>query len=121
VSQLHEYEVPSSLDDLPSSFLEYAAKIYCSCFGPVCQACDRLWQGSEIIASNALEFNEKALSYVAENLEASFVLAHRLIEAKDLEAALDIQTAFASQRTKSCVRYIREFSSLMVHSMQECF
>jgi hypothetical protein len=119
--QLHDFEDPSSLAGIVSGYLEHAAQIYGSFFKPVRQTCDQLWQGTEILASSAMEFNEKALSYAGENVEANFELVHHLIEVRDLEAALEIQTAFANQRVKSCVRQTRETSSLLAQAMQDCF
>jgi hypothetical protein len=67
-----------------------------------------------------MEFNQKAMSYTGENVEANFELVHRLIEVSDPEAVPEIQAAFASQRVRSCVRQAREFSSLLAQAMQDC-
>jgi hypothetical protein len=76
-------------------------------------------KSSDVMASSARELSEKAAKYTESNLQANFELAQRLVHAKDLKEALDIQSQFARQQMETYAQQAQELSRLMAQTAQK--
>lgn len=119
MSQPIEFEIPSSVRDLASKSVEQAREAYNRFIEAARQAHDVVTKSSDVIASGAREINEKAVKYTEANLQANFELAQRLVHAKDLKEALDIQNQFARQQMETFAQQAQELSRLLAQSAQK--
>src|SRR5262249_27308303 len=104
---------------LASKSVEQAREAYNRFLEAARQAHEVVSKSSDVITSGTKEINEKAVKYTEANLQANFELAQRLVHAKDLKEALDIQSQFARQQMEPCAKQAKEFSRLVAQSAQK--
>jgi len=80
---------------------------------------DVVTKSTDVITNGAREINEKAVRYTEANLQANFELAQRLVHAKDLKEALDIQSQFARQQMETFAHQAQELTRLVAQSAQK--
>ncbi|MGO9547489.1 MAG: phasin [Rhodomicrobium sp.] len=119
MSQQMDFEIPASVRDLASKSVEQAREAYNRFLEASRQAHDVVAKSTDVIASGAREINEKAVKYTEANLQANFELAQRLVHAKDLKEALDIQSQFARQQMETFAQQAQELSRLLAQSAQK--
>jgi phasin len=115
----NDFEIPSSVRDLASKSVDQAREAYNRFVEATRQAQDVVAKSSDVFASSARELNEKAMKYTEANLQAQFELAQRLVQAKDLKEALDIQSQFARQQMETFAHQAQELSRLVAQSAQK--
>jgi phasin len=119
MNQQIEFEIPVSVRDLASKSVEQAREAYNRFLEATRQAHDVVAKSADVITSGAKEINEKAVKYTEANLQANFELAQRLVHAKDLKEALDIQSQFARQQMETFAQQAQELSRLVAQSAQK--
>ncbi len=119
MNQAMDFEIPSSVRDLAAKSVDQAREAYSRFLDAAKQAHDMMSKSSDVMASGAREFNEKAVRYAEQNMQASFELAQRLVNAKDLKEALEIQNHFARQQMEAYAQQAQEMSRLMAQSAQK--
>jgi hypothetical protein len=119
VPEPSDFEIPPSLCHLASAMLDQARYLHSRAFEPARRACGEFGERSEVLLSSAMEFHKTALRCTKANIDAHFELMHRLIKAKDAQAAFDIQIAFSRNLFLSSIHQARELSSLVSLSMQQ--
>ncbi len=119
MNQPMEFEIPASVRDLASKSVDQAREAYNRFIEAARQAHDVVVKSSDVITTGAREINEKAVKYTEANLQANFDLAHRLVHAKDIKEALDIQSQFARQQMETFAHQAQELSRLVAQSTQK--
>lgn len=119
MNQPMDFEIPASVRDLASKSVEQAREAYNRFMEAARQAQEMMNKSTDVMASGARELNDKATKYTEANLQASFELAQRLVHAKDLKEALDIQNQFARQQMETYAQQAQELSRLMAQSAQK--
>ncbi len=119
MSQQIDFEIPASVRDLASKSVDQAREAYNRFLEATRQAHDVVAKSTDVFASGAREINEKAVKYTEANLQANFELAQRLVHAKDLKEALDIQSQFARQQMETFAQQAQELSRLLAQSAQK--
>jgi len=119
MSQQMDFQIPASVRGLASKSVEQAREVYNRFLEAASQVRVVMAKSTDVIASGAREINEKAVSYTEANLQASFELAQRLAQAKDLKEALDVQSQFARQQMATFVQQAQELSGLFAQSAQK--
>lgn len=119
MNQQIDFEIPASVRDLASKSVEQAREAYNRFLEATRQAHDVVSKSTDVFASGAREINEKAVKYTEANLQANFELAQRLVHAKDLKEALDIQSQFARQQMETFAQQAQELSRLVAQSAQK--
>jgi len=114
-----DFEIPSTVRDLASKSVEQAREAYNRFIEAARQAHDVVTKSTDVLASGAREMNEKAVKYTEANLQANFDLAQRLVHAKDIKEALDIQNQFARQQMETFALQAQELSRLVAQSAQK--
>jgi hypothetical protein len=82
------------------------------------QVSELFGQSGEVMASAAREFCEKAAQQADERMRLSFELAQRLVEVREIDEALAVQTEFAGETIQTCVRQAMELSNLITLYVQ---
>ena len=119
MSQQIDFEIPASVRDLASKSVDQAREAYNRFIEAARQAHDVVMKSSDVITSGAREINEKAVKYTEANLQANFELAQRLVHAKDIKEALDIQNQFARQQMETFAHQAQELTRLVAQSAQK--
>ena len=119
MNQTMEFEIPSTVRDLASKSVDQAREAYNRFLEAARQAHDVVMKSSDVITSGAREINQKAVKYTEANLQANFELAQRLVHAKDIKEALDIQNQFARQQMESFAQQAQELTRLVAQSAQK--
>ena len=119
MNQTMEFEIPSTVRDLASKSVDQAREAYNRFLEAARQAHDVVMKSSDVITSGAREINQKAVKYTEANLQANFELAQRLVHAKDIKEALDIQNQFARQQMETFAQQAQELTRLVSQSAQK--
>ncbi len=119
MNQAMDFEIPSTVRDLASKSVDQAREAYNRFIEAARQAHDVVMKSSDVFTSGAREINEKAVKYTEANLQANFELAQRLVNAKDIKEALDIQSQFARQQMETFAHQAQELSRLVAQSAQK--
>jgi phasin len=119
MNQTLDFEIPASVRDLASKSVDQAHEAYNRFIEAARQAHDVVMKSSDVITSSAREINEKAVKYIEANLQANFELAQRLVHAKDIKEALDIQNQFARQQMETFAHQAQELTRLVAQSAQK--
>lgn len=114
-----DFEIPSTVRDLASKSVDQAREAYNRFLEAARQAHDVVLKSSDVLTSGARELNEKAVKYTTDNLQANFDLAQRLVHAKDIKEALDIQSQFARQQLETYSHQAQELTRLVAQSAQK--
>lgn len=119
MNQTMEFEIPSTVRDLASKSVDQAREAYNRFLEAARQAHDVVMKSSDVITSGAREINQKAVKYTEANLQANFELAQRLVHAKDIKEALDIQSQFARHQMETFAHQAQELTRLVAQSAQK--
>ncbi|MGB7918102.1 MAG: phasin [Rhodomicrobium sp.] len=119
MNQPMDFEIPATVRDLASKSVDQAREAYNRFLEAARQAHDVVTKSTDVITSGAREINEKAVRYTEANLQANFDLAQRLVHAKDLKEALDIQSQFARQQMETFAHQAQELTRLVAQSAQK--
>jgi phasin len=119
MNQAMDFEIPASVRDIASKSVEQAREAYNRFLEASRQAQDILGKSQDVIASGARELQDKAAKFTETNFQANFELAQRLVNAKDLKEALDIQNQFARQQMETYVQQAQELSRLIAQAAQK--
>ncbi|WP_127075946.1 phasin family protein [Rhodomicrobium lacus] len=119
MTQPLDFEIPSSVRDLAAKSVEQTREAYNRFIEAARQANDVVLKSSDVFANGAREINEKAVKFTEANLQAQFELAQRLVHAKDLKEALDIQNQFARQQVEAYAQQAQELTRLVAQSAQK--
>ena len=119
MNQTLEFEIPASVRDLASKSVDQAREAYNRFIEAARQAHDVVMKSSDVITTGAREINQKAVKYTEANLQANFELAQRLVHAKDIKEALDIQNQFARQQMETFAHQAQELTRLVAQSAQK--
>ena len=115
MNQPMDFEIPATVRDLASKSVDQAREAYNRFLESARQAHDVVTKSTDVTR----EINEKAVRYTEANLQANFDLAQRLVHAKDLKEALDIQSQFARQQMETFAHQAQELTRLVAQSAQK--
>lgn len=114
-----DFEVPSSVRDMASKSLDQAKDAYNRFMDAARQAQDMIAKSTNVMTVGAKEVQDKAFQYTEANVQANFELANRLVKAKDLKEALEIQAQFARNQMESYAQQAQELSRLVAAAAQK--
>src|SRR3954468_9442114 len=78
---------------------------------------ESMGQAADTMQSSSSDMTQKTLSAVEQNLRASLDYAQRLVRAKDLQEAGQIQSEFARTQTEAMQAQMKEYGSAMQSAM----
>lgn len=113
------FEIPQNMRELAEQSLEQAKTAYNQFMESSRNAQEVLEQSSDTMTSSAKEVQQKAIEYAESNMQAGFDLANKLVLAKDMMEALQIQSTYTRQQMESYTRQVQELSSLMASAAKK--
>jgi phasin len=114
-----DLEIPASVRDIASKSVDQAKDAYDRFVDAARQAQDMIAKSTEVFTFGAKEIQEKALAYAEANTRASFDAASRLVKARDVKEAFDIQTQFARSAMETYAQQATELSRVMATAAQK--
>lgn len=119
MNQPTDFEIPASVRDIAAKSVDQAREAYARFLEAAKQAHDMVAKSTDAMATGSREFNDKAVKYAEQNMQASFELAQRLVGARDLKEALEIQNQFARQQMETFAQQAQDMSRLVAQSAQK--
>lgn len=114
-----EFEIPESLRELAEKSVGQAKESYVRFMDAARQAQDMVKKSSDAMASGARDIQDKAIAFTTSNMDASFELAQRLVKARDMQEALQIQSEFARKQMETYASQAQELGRLMAQAAQK--
>ena len=107
------FEIPESMRDVAEQGVTQAKSVYDQLMEASRKVQEMMEQSSGAMFSSAKEIHQQALKYAEQNMQAGFTLADKLLKAKDIKEALEIQSAFARDQMTAYSSQAQELSKLM--------
>ena len=106
------FEIPSEMRDFAEKSVEQARKAVDSFMGAAQRAVDTLEGSANSMQASATEATRKSLSYAEQNLTAAFEHAQRLVRARDVQEAMQLQSEYVRQQVASMQSQAKEFGNI---------
>jgi phasin len=105
------YQIPSEVRDFAEKSVEQARKAFEGFSGAAQKAISSLDAPGVPFSDGAKDLSIKALTYADANVKASFDLAQKLVQAKDPQEVLQLQSEFLQSQFQSFQEQAKEFGS----------
>jgi phasin len=113
-----QYEVPPEMREFAEKSVEQARKAIDGFLGAARKTADTLESSATTVQSSGKEVTRKTFTYAEQNIAAAFDLAQRLVRAKDVQEAMQIQAEFARSQFAAMQAQMKEFGSMAQSAMQ---
>jgi phasin len=106
------YEVPPEMRDFAEKSVEQARKAINGFIGAARKTADTIESSASTAQASGKEIASKTFSYAEQNIAAAFDLAQRLVRAKDVQEAMQIQAEFARSQFAAMQTQMKELGSV---------
>jgi phasin len=106
------YEVPPEMREFAEKSVDQARKAIDGFIGAARKTADTLESSASTVQASGKEMTRKTFSYAEQNLAAAFDLAQRLVRAKDVQEAMQIQAEFVRSQFAAMQTQMKEFGSI---------
>lgn len=113
------YEVPAEMRDFAEKSVEQARKAIDGFMGAARKTADTLEGSAQTVQVSSKDLTQKTFSYAEQNIAAAFDLAQRLVRAKDVQEAMQIQAEFVRSQFSSMQTQMKEFGSMAQSAMSQ--
>src|SRR5689334_15263346 len=96
--KMPNFQVPEEMRDFAEKSVDQARKAFDGFLGAAKKAVDSMDGSSHVVAASTKDLTQRALGYADQNLKAAFDHAQRLVRAKDIQEAMQIQTEFVKNQ-----------------------
>ena len=93
-NQTQNYEIPPEMRDFAEKSVEQARKAIDGFMSAAQKTADTFEGSATTVQASAKDAARKTFSYTEQNLSAAFDLAQRMVRAKDMQEAMQIQAEF---------------------------
>ena len=112
VTEGMKYEVPTEMRDFAEKSVDQARKAFGGFLGAAQKAVDTLHGSTSTLQSSAADATRKSLSYAEQNIAAAFDHAQKIVRAKDLQEAMQIQSDFAKSQFAAMQGQLKDFGDM---------
>ena len=119
MSDKSPFEMPQAMRQMAEQSLEQAKQAYNQVMDASRKAQDMIEQSSDTMTSSAKEVQKRAIEYAESNMRAGFDLANKLVLAKDMMEALQIQGTYTRQQMEAYTRQVQELAGLMTEAAKK--
>ena len=106
------YEIPAEMRDFAERSVEQARKAVDSFLSAARRTADTLEGSANTVQSSAKDMTRKNLSYAEQNHSAAFEHAQRLVRARDVQEAVQLQSEFVRSQFAALQAQMKEFGSI---------
>lgn len=112
-----QMEVPAEMRDFAEKSVEQAKKAFDSYMAAAQKAVTTIEGSAEAMQASVKDVGKRAIGYAEANVAASFVLAQRLVRAKDLQEVMKIQAEFVQDQIKTLSEQAKELGAVAQRAM----
>ncbi len=113
------YEIPAEMRDFAEKSVEQARKAVDSFLSAARRTADTLEGSANTVQTSAKDMTRKTLSYAEQNLSAAFDHAQRLVRARDVQEAVQLQSEFVRSQFAALQAQMKEFGSIAQSAMSQ--
>ena len=113
------YEIPTEMRDFAEKSVEQARKAIDGFMSAAQKTVDTFEGSANTVQASAKDATRKTFSYAEQNLAAAFDLAQRMVRAKDMQEAMQIQAEFVRTQFEAMQTQMKEFGSIAQTAMKQ--
>ncbi|MXQ14432.1 phasin [Microvirga makkahensis] len=113
------YEIPAEMRDFAEKSVEQARKAIDGFLNAAQKTVDTFEGSANTVQASAKDATRKSFAYAEQNLAAAFDLAQRMVRAKDVQEAMQIQAEFVRNQFEAMQTQMKEFGSLAQSAMKQ--
>lgn len=118
-NQTQNYEVPAEMRDFAEKSVEQARKAMDGFITAAQKTVDTFEGSANTVQASAKDATRKTLSYAEQNIAAAFDLAQKMVRAKDVQEAMQIQAEFVRSQFEAMQTQMKEFGSMAQSAMKQ--
>ncbi len=118
-NQNQNYEIPTEMRDFAEKSVEQARKAMDGFIGAAQKTVDTFEGSANTVQASAKDMTRKTFAYAEQNIAAAFDLAQRMVRAKDLQEAMQIQSEFVRSQFEAMQAQMKEFGSMAQSAMKQ--
>ncbi|MGA0595820.1 phasin [Enterovirga sp. CN4-39] len=112
MNQGMQYEIPTEMRDFAEKSVEQARKAFDGFLSAAQKAMDSLEGSTSSMQANAVDATRRTLSFAEQNISAAFEHAQKLVRAKDLQEAFQLQSDFARSQFAAMQGQMKELGEI---------
>ncbi len=109
--QTRTFEVPNEMRDFAEKSVDQARRAFDGFMGAAQRTVDTMENAGNTVQANAKDATRRTLSYAEQNVAAAFDLAQRLVRARDVQEAMQIQAEFMRSQFSAMQSQVKEFGA----------
>ena len=113
------YEIPAEMRDFAEKSVEQARKAVDSFLSAAYKTFETFEGSADAMQASAKDATRRTLGYAEQNLTAAFDLAQRLVRARDVQEAVQLQTEFVRSQFAAMQAQMKEFSDMAQSAVNE--
>ena len=113
------YEIPAEMRDFAEKSVEQARKAIDGFMNAAQKTVDTFEGSANTVQASAKDATRKTFTYAEQNLAAAFDLAQRMVRAKDMQEAMQIQAEFVRTQFEAMQTQMKEFGSIAQSAMKQ--
>ena len=107
-----KYEIPTEMRDFAEKSVDQARKAFDGFIGAAQKTMDTIEGSTSTMQASATDATRKTLTYAEQNIVAAFDHASKLVRAKDLQEAFQLQSDFARTQFAAFQGQIKELGEV---------
>src|SRR4029453_5044848 len=112
------YEIPTEMRDFAEKSVEQARKAFDGFLGAAQRTVDTIENSTSSAQANTTDWTRKTFSYEEQNISAAFEHAQRLVRAKDVQEAMQLQAEFVRNQFAAMQNQMRDLGALAQSAAQ---
>ena len=113
------YEIPAEMRDFAEKSVEQARRAMDGFIGAAQRTVDTIEGSANTVQASAKDMTRKSFAYAEQNIQAAFDLAQRMVRAKDVQEAMQIQAEFVRSQFESMQTQMKEFGSMAQNAVAQ--
>ena len=106
------YEIPTEMRDFAEKSVEQARKAFDGFMSAAQRTVSTLESSATNVQSNTKDLSQRAFDYAEQNVSAAFDLAQKLVRAKDVQEAMQLQAEYVRSQFAAMQAQMKEFGSI---------
>jgi phasin len=113
------YEIPPEMRDFAEKSVEQARKAVDGFMNAAQKTVDTFEGSANTVQASAKDATRKTFTYAEQNLSAAFDLAQRMVRAKDMQEAMQIQAEYVRSQFEAMQAQMKEFGSMAQSAVKQ--
>lgn len=106
------YEIPTEMRDFAEKSVEQARKAFDGFMGAAQRTVDTLETSASTVQTNTTDVARKTFNYAEQSVSAAFEHAQRLVRAKDVQEAMQLQAEFVRTQFAAMQSQMRDLGAI---------